>query len=74
MIAMAVVWCTRKALDVRPSWNADCFARLSGLNSTDVYSCFASLYKAYDPHVDENKLRCEMEGTKVEKQKMKISL
>ena len=74
MIAMAIVWCTRKALDIKPSWNPDCFARLSGLNAGDVYSCFASLYKAYDPHVDENKLRCEMTDTKIEKQTTKILL
>jgi len=71
---MAVVWCTRKALDVRPSWNADCFARLSGLNAADVYSCFATLYKAYDPHVDEKKLRCELTDKKIEKQTTKILL
>jgi hypothetical protein len=74
VIAMAVIWCTRKALDVKPSWSADCFARLSGLDAIDVYSCFVSLYKAYDPHSDEAKLRLELPDSRAEKQKRQILL
>lgn len=74
VIAMAVVWCMRKALDVRPSWDPDCFAMLSGLNASDVYSCFVSLYKAYDPHSEETKLRLEMPVLRTEKQKRQIQL
>jgi hypothetical protein len=67
VIAMAVVWCTRKALDVRPSWNSDCLSRLSGFTATDVYCCFAALYKVYDPHYDEVKMRCEITDSRNEK-------
>lgn len=74
LIAMAVVWCTRKALDVKPSWQSECFAKLVGLEASEVFSCFVSLYKAYDPHVDEAKLRLEMGEQRPEKQKRQILL
>lgn len=58
---MAVLWCTRLALNIKPSWVPQ-LVYLSGLECSEVYSCFSALYKAYDSHADDAKLRAELTG------------
>ena len=58
-VAIATIWCTRMALSLRPSWSP-ALTHLSGLAQADCFSVFVSVYKAFDPHINECKLRQEL--------------
>jgi len=63
VIAMAIIWCTRHALSIKPSWTP-ALSQLSGLQASECFTAFKQLYRAYEPQVDEVKLRLQLPDQK----------